>query len=69
MKYGFTLIGVGIALLIASSSLGAALNMTLSGVFFVIAGITWSFLAAKRHEAMNMNGYNKGPDFPEKSAA
>lgn len=40
-----------------------------AGILTVIVGITWIFLAAKRQEALNMEGTTNTPDFPEKSAA
>ncbi|MCF7947820.1 MAG: hypothetical protein K9M94_04430 [Spirochaetia bacterium] len=69
MKYGFTLTGVGIALLISSGSITTAPALMPAGILTVIVGITWIFLAAKRQEALNMEGTTNTPDFPEKSAA
>ncbi len=61
MKYGLTLLGAGIALIIS--------GVTIAGVLTLITGITWSFLAAKRQEALSMEESERNPDFPEKSAA
>lgn len=69
MKYGFTLTGVGIALLISSGSMTTAPALMQAGILTVVAGITWTFLAAKRLEAINMDQSFNNPDFPEKSAA
>ena len=69
MKYGFTLTGVGIALLISNGSITAAPALMHTGIFSVIAGITWSFLAAKRKEALRLEDLNTSRTFPDKSAA
>jgi len=69
MKYGFTLTGVGVALLISSGSMAAAPAFMQAGFLTVVIGITWTFLAAKRQEALNMERTSKTHDFPEKSAA
>lgn len=69
MKYGFTLTGVGIALLISSGSIATAPALMPVGILTVIVGITWTFLAAKRQEALNMEQSLETPDFPGKSAA
>lgn len=69
MKYGFTLTGVGIALLISSGSITTAPALMQAGILIVVTGITWTFLAAKRQEALNMEQSFHSPDFPEKSAA
>jgi small-conductance mechanosensitive channel len=69
MKYGFTLTGVGIALLISSGRITTAPALMQAGILTVVVGITWTFLAAKRQEALNMKQSFNSPDFPEKSAA
>lgn len=69
MKYGFTLTGVGIALLISSGSITAAPTLMHTGILTLVAGITWSFLAAKRKEALKLEGPDNSHTFPEKSAA
>ena len=61
MKYGLTLMGAGTALIIS--------GVTIAGVLTLITGITWSFLAVKRQEAMNMEDSDTTPDFPKKSVA
>lgn len=61
MKYGLTLMGAGTALIIS--------GVTIAGALTLITGITWSFLAVKRQEAMNMDLSNKTRDLPKKSAA
>ena len=69
MKYGFTLTGVGVALLISSGSMTTAPALVQAGILTVVVGITWTFLAAKRQEVLNMERTSNTPDFPEKSAA
>jgi hypothetical protein len=61
MKYGITLMGAGTALIVS--------GVTIAGVLTLITGITWSFLAVKRQEAMNMEDSNNTRDFPKNSAA
>lgn len=61
MKYGITLMGAGTALIVS--------GVTIAGVLTLITGITWSFLAVKRQEAMHMEDSNNTRDFPKKSAA
>ncbi len=61
MKYGLTLMGAGIALVIS--------GVTIAGAFTLIIGVTWSFLAVKRQEVMNMEDSDNTPDFSKKSAA
>ena len=61
MKYGLTLMGAGTALIIS--------GVTIAGVLTLITGITWSFLAVKRQEAMHMEESDNTPDFSGKSAA
>lgn len=61
MKYGLTLMGAGTALIVS--------GVTLAGVLSLISGITWSFLAVKRQEAMQMEDSDNTPDFSSKSAA
>ena len=61
MKYGLTLMGAGIALIIS--------GVTVAGSLSLISGITWSFLAVKRREAMQTEDSDNTPDFSGKSAA
>lgn len=53
--------GAGTALIVS--------GVTIAGVLTLITGITWSFLAVKRQEAMNMEDSNNTRDFPKNSAA
>ncbi|GEM_PF-4028106 len=61
MKYGLTLMGAGTALIIS--------GVSIVGVLTLITGITWSFLAVKRQEAMHMKDSHNIPDFSEKTVA